>query len=123
MIRGIRGATTVTENEGKEMLKATKVLVETIVKNNHVSPEQISYIWMTASPDLDATFPAGALRMIDGFNRVPVMCAQEIPVDGSLNKCIRVMVIVETERSQKEITHVYLNEARILRPDLVEERF
>ncbi|WP_026689487.1 chorismate mutase [Alteribacter aurantiacus] len=121
MIRGIRGAATVNENESEQILTVTRSLISDIVKKNNVHPEEISHIWITVSPDLDATFPARALRDLDGFDRVPVMCAQEIPVDGGLEKCIRMMVTAETELSQREVKHIYSGEAVKLRPDLVDE--
>lgn len=68
--------------------------------------------------DLDATFPAKAIRQLEGWDLVPLMCSVEIPVQGSLPRCIRFMVQVNTDKSQSEIKHVYLNEAKRLRPDL-----
>ena len=70
--------------------------------------------------DLDATFPARAIREIEGWEMVPLMCSTEIPVKGSLPKCIRLMVQINTDKSHREIRHVYLNEAQKLRPDLSE---
>ncbi|UCZ54781.1 chorismate mutase [Bacillus shivajii] len=118
MIRGIRGATTVNKNDEEEILQATVELLKDITQKNAVQPEEISHIIITMTQDLNATFPAGATRMIEGFERVPVMCAQEIPVPNSLQKCIRVMCNVNTEKKQGEIQHIYLKEAVQLRPDL-----
>lgn len=118
MNRGIRGATTVTQNEEQEILKETVLLLDEIVKRNDVKPEDICSVWITMTHDLDATFPARAIRALDGWDLVPLMCSVEIPVQGSLPRCIRLMVQVNTEKSQREIKHVYLNEAQRLRPDL-----
>lgn len=118
MNRGIRGATTVTQNDEQEILKETVILLEEIVSRNDVRPEDICSVWITMTQDLDATFPARAIRSLEGWDLVPLMCSVEIPVQGSLPKCIRLMVQVNTEKSQKEIQHVYLNEAKRLRPDL-----
>lgn len=118
MNRGIRGATTVTRNDEQEILQETIVLLEEIVSRNDVKPEDICSVWITMTHDLDATFPARAIRGLEGWDLVPLMCSVEIPVQGSLPKCIRLMVQVNTEKSQKEIRHVYLNEAQRLRPDL-----
>ena len=118
MNRGIRGATTVTRNDEQEILKETVILLEEIVRRNEVQPEDICSVWITMTQDLDATFPARAIRGLEGWDLVPLMCSVEIPVQGSLPKCIRLMVQVNTEKSQKEINHVYLNEATRLRPDL-----
>ncbi|MGM1046099.1 chorismate mutase [Paenibacillus sp. N3/727] len=118
MNRGIRGATTVKQNDEQEILKETVLLLEEIVNRNDVKPDDICSVWITMTHDLDATFPARAIRALDGWDLVPLMCSVEIPVQGSLPRCIRLMVQVNTEKSQKEIKHVYLNEAQRLRPDL-----
>jgi len=118
MNRGIRGATTVTRNDEQEIVQETLRLLEEMVRRNELEPEYISNIWITMTQDLDATFPAKAIRQLDGWDLVPLMCSVEIPVQGSLPQCIRFMVQVNTEKSQSEIKHVYLNEAKRLRPDL-----
>lgn len=117
-VRGIRGATTVEHNSAEEIVNASKEMIEKLVADNDVVPEDISQIWFTVTPDLNAVFPAKALRLLNDFQYVPVMCATEIDVPGSLSKCIRVMVTVNTVKSQEEISHVYLKEAVKLRPDL-----
>ena len=116
--RGIRGATTVTCNDAEEILHATTKLLQEIVAQNTVQPEQIANIWITMTEDLNATFPARAIRAMEGWDLVPLMCAIEIPVKGSLPLCIRLMVTINTDKEQHEIRHVYLNEAIALRPDL-----
>ncbi len=120
--RGIRGATTVTKNEEAEILRETVILLREIVERNDVLAENISNVWITMTNDLDATFPARAIREIDGWEMVPLMCSSEIPVKGSLPQCIRLMVQINTDKSQREIRHVYLNEAQKLRPDLSESK-
>ncbi|MDP1508704.1 chorismate mutase [Paenibacillus sp. CMAA1739] len=119
--RGIRGATTVANNEANEILEATSQLLDEIVSYNEIQPEDISNVWITVTHDLDAAFPAMAIRKLDGWDMVPLMCALEIPVPGSLPKCIRLMVQVNTDKSQREIKHVYLNGAQALRPDLASQ--
>jgi len=116
--RGIRGATTVTRNEETEILQETVILLREIVDRNGVIAEDICSVWITMTEDLDATFPARAIREMEGWEMVPLMCSTEIPVKGSLPQCIRLMVQVNTDKSQREIKHVYLNEAQKLRPDL-----
>lgn len=116
--RGIRGATTVARNDAEEILHATTKLLHEIVVQNAVQPEQIANIWITMTEDLNATFPARAIRAMEGWDLVPLMCAIEIPVKGSLPLCIRLMVTINTDKEQHEIRHVYLNEAIALRPDL-----
>ncbi|MNH78066.1 Chorismate mutase AroH [compost metagenome] len=116
--RGIRGATTVTQNDENEILHETVVLLKEIVARNEIVPEDICSVWITLTQDLDATFPARAIRQMNGWDLVPLMCSIEIPVQGSLPRCIRLMIQVNTNKSQREIKHVYLNEAKALRPDL-----
>ncbi|MGO4888114.1 chorismate mutase [Anaerobacillus sp. MEB173] len=118
MIRGIRGAITVPKNEENVILEATKRLFDEIIKENHVKAEAVAQVLITVTHDLDATFPAKAMRGLEGWQYVPVMCAQEIPVPNSLPNCIRVMLTVNSEQAQSEIKHVYLEDATKLRPDL-----
>ncbi|WP_135551524.1 chorismate mutase [Paenibacillus cymbidii] len=118
MVRGIRGATTVEHNEANEILRATTELLTQIVAENGTVPEDICSVFVTTTEDITATFPARAIRQMPGWELVPLMCALEIPVQPSLPKCIRLMVHVNTEKRQNEIRHVYLNEAKILRPDI-----
>lgn len=117
-VRGIRGATTVNENSEKEILQNTAQLLQQIVDENDIRPEEICSVNITVTKDLNATFPAVAIRNMPGWERVPLMCSVEIDVPGGLPKCIRLMVLVNTEKLQHEIIHVYLNEAVRLRPDL-----
>jgi chorismate mutase len=118
-IRGIRGATTVTADEPDLILLATRELLEEILAvNEGMQPEDVASALFTVTDDLVSTFPAQAARQM-GWGLVPMMCAREIPVPGSLPRVIRVLVHWNTELAQKEITHVYLRDAVKLRPDLV----
>jgi chorismate mutase len=117
-VRGIRGATTVALDEESEILQATSDLLLRIVEDNQVHPEDICSVFVTTTGDLTAAFPAKAIRQMEGWELVPLMCSLEIPVKPSLPKCIRLMVHVNTDKAQTEIRHVYLNEARVLRPDI-----
>lgn len=120
MIRGIRGAITVRKNEPESIISATERLIKEMVKKNEVKPELIASVFISATSDLNASFPAKALRRLSGWSYVPVTCMQEMAVPGSLEKCIRIMMHVETEKSQREIRHIYLENAKNLRPDLVD---
>ncbi|WJH37542.1 chorismate mutase [Paenibacillus sp. CC-CFT747] len=121
-VRGIRGATTVENNEEQEILQATIEMLNQIVVENDVVPEDIASVFITTTEDLTATFPARAIRQMGGWELVPLMCSIEIPVKPSLPKCIRLMVHINTTKKQNEIRHVYLNEARSLRPDIVQAK-
>ncbi|WP_442604475.1 chorismate mutase [Paenibacillus sp. KN14-4R] len=119
VVRGIRGATTVENNDADEILTATIDLLSEIVKNNDTDPKDIASVFITVTGDLTATFPARAIRNMEGWELVPLMCSVEIQVENSLAKCIRLMVMVNTTKEQHEIHHAYLNGATILRPDLL----
>ena len=118
-IRGIRGATTVTADEPDLILQATRELLEEILAANEgMQPEEVASALFTVTDDLVSTFPAQAARQM-GWGLVPMLCAREIPVPGSLPRVIRVLVHWNTELPQNAVTHVYLREAVKLRPDLV----
>jgi chorismate mutase len=118
-IRGIRGAITVAADQPDLILKATRELLEAILDANaSMKPEDVGSALFTVTEDLASTFPAQAARQM-GWGLVPMMCAREIPVPGSLQKVIRVLVHWNTDTPQNEITHVYLRDAVKLRPDLV----
>ncbi len=117
-VRGIRGATTVSENTELAILTATRELLSKMVENNPaLVPEAMASAWFTVTPDLDAAYPAKAARQLD-WQLVPLLCTQEIPVPGGLAMCVRVLIHWNTDRTQAEIQHVYLGEAVVLRPDL-----
>lgn len=118
MMRGIRGATTVAENTSEAILEATRELLSQLLEDNQLEYEQICSIIFTVTPDLNAAFPAEAARAI-GMTMVPLLNALEIPVPGRLEKAIRIMLHVNTDKTQAEIRHVYLHGATVLRPDLV----
>ena len=118
-IRGIRGATTVTEDQSDLILQATRELLEAILESNdRMDPKDIASVLFTVTNDLASTFPAQAARQM-GWGLVPMLCAREIPVPESLPLVIRVLVHWNTDSAQSEITHVYLREAVKLRPDLI----
>ena len=118
-IRGIRGATTVAADQPDLILQATRELLEAILdENTEMSPEDVASAIFTVTDDLASTFPAQAARQM-GWGLVPMICAREIPVPGSLARVIRVLVHWNTELAQNQITHVYLRDAVKLRPDLV----
>jgi len=118
-LRGIRGATTVARDEPELILAATEELLRAMLTQNDITDfEAIASIFFTTTPDLVSTFPAEAARRI-GMTMVPLLCNQEIPVPNRLPRVIRVMMQVNTPRSQAQMRHVYLREAVGLRPDLL----
>lgn len=120
-VRGIRGAITTQDDLAEEILSATKKLMLAILESNpSLNSEDVASVLITVTQDLVSTFPAIGVRDI-GWQDVPIMCMQEIPVPGSLPRCIRVLAHWNTDLSQSEINHVYLRDARSLRPDLMED--
>jgi chorismate mutase len=117
--RGVRGATTVTENNAEAILAATTELLQAMIEANGIEEEDVASVLFTATPDLDAAYPAVAARQM-GWNRAALLCIQEMIVSGSLRHCVRVLIHWNTERRIEELQHIYLREARCLRPDLVE---
>ena len=113
--RGIRGATTVEHNDREEILAATTELLELLISRNNLHPEDVASVIFTVTDDLDAEFPALAARFL-GWTEVALMCTREIPVPGSLERCIRILLHVNTTRSAAEIQHVYIRKAVNLRP-------
>jgi chorismate mutase len=116
-LAAIRGATTVDADEAGEVLSRTGELVRRIIEANDLAAADIVSIVFTATPDLTAEFPALAVRRI-GIVDVPMLCATEIAVPGSLARCVRALVHVETDRPRGAFRHVYLHGATVLRPDL-----
>jgi chorismate mutase len=116
--RGIRGAIQIPEDTSEAILEATRELLLSIIQaNSGLYPDDLASIFFTVTPDLNATHPALAARQL-GWVDVPLLCAQEIPVPGSLPRVVRVLVHWNTERSQRDIRHIYLGNAAVLRPDL-----
>jgi chorismate mutase len=114
--RGIRGATTVEENTTEAILAATRGLLERIVEANDLKVVDVASAIFTTTPDLTSAFPAQAAREM-GWQNVALLDAQEIPVPGSLKRCIRVLIHWNTEKGAAEIQHVYLKGAQVLRLD------
>jgi len=114
----IRGAITVDENTPGAILEATQALLQTMLDQNRLSQDEIVALFFSATLDLDAVYPAQAARNI-GLTQVPMMCFQEMAVPSSLPRCIRVLALCELS-SPRQLKHVYLREARSLRPDWAE---
>jgi chorismate mutase len=122
LCRGIRGATTAEADTAEAILAATTELLAEIVEANDVDSRDVASAQFTVTPDLTAAFPARAARDL-GWQQVPLLDAQEVPVPGSLTRCVRVLIHWNTAKLQSEIRHVYLRGAAALRPDLqAEER-
>ncbi len=117
-VRGIRGATNVAENTAEEVREATRELLQAILEANQITRfDDIVSAIFTTSPDLTAAFPAEAARAL-GMEQVPLLCASEIAVPGAMPMCIRILLQINTTRRQDEMVHLYLRDAKRLRPDV-----
>ena len=113
----IRGAITVKENSGKMILNAVQDLIKMIIEKNNLEKEEIISFIFSTTDDLDKVYPGKAVRRM-GFTKTSIMCLQEMNVKDSLNKCIRVMLLINNDKSKDEVNHIYLKEAAKLREDL-----
>lgn len=118
LVRGIRGAITVENDQPEAILAATRCLLQAIAEANPAfQAADAASIFFTVTPDLSSAFPAEAARQL-GWSETPLMCAQEIAVAGALPRCIRVLILWNCDLPAAAIRHVYLGEAARLRPDL-----
>ena len=114
LCRGIRGATTAEANTREAILSATRELLTALVEANGVRVEDIAAVWFTTTPDLNAEFPALAARQM-GWEHTALLCGHEMAVPDGLPRCIRVLMLVNTEKRPEDLRHIYLKEAKDLR--------
>ena len=114
--RGVRGATTVARNDAAAISERTLELLRTLADSIGIRPEDVAFAMVSVTMDLDAEFPALAVRSLPGWEEVPLLCSREIPVPASLGRCVRVLLHWNTERLQREVRHAFLRGARELRP-------
>lgn len=118
-LRGIRGAITVKENTEDEIYHAAQFLVTKIMSANMLSPSEVGAIIFSSTKDLTAAFPSTGIRkMSAGFHLVPFFDTVEPDIKGALSMCIRVLILIDTEKNPEQIYHVYEGGAKNLRPDL-----
>jgi chorismate mutase len=115
--RGVRGATTVESNTVEAILEATKDLLAAMLKANDIETEDVASAFFTTTPDLNAEFPAVAARDL-GWSHVALLCGHEMNKPGALPMCLRILLHVNTETPARDIRHIYLRGARVLRPDI-----
>jgi chorismate mutase len=116
MCRGVRGATTAPENTADAILAATRELLQLTICANDMRPEDVASAYFTTTSDLNATYPALAARQL-GWYDVALLCGHEMNVPDGLPRCIRLLIHWNTTRRPEEIVHVYIREAKNLRPD------
>ncbi|MFT6834878.1 MAG: chorismate mutase [Francisellaceae bacterium] len=117
-VRGVRGATTCRSNTKEDITIATQELVENIFTRNSFEIDDVCSIIFSVTSDLDAIFPGWVARVVMGLTTVPIQDVQQMKVTTDLPMCVRILIHVNTNMFQSEINHVYLNEAKQLRPDL-----
>lgn len=117
MLRGARGAIQVERNERNAILDAAEEVLRVLIERNRMNATDVSAVFFTLTPDLNAAFPAEVRKRIE-WNLVPFLCEQEIAVPGAMERILRVLVLFETDRGQDEVAHAYLRAASSLRPDL-----
>ena len=115
MVRGLRGATTADSNSREAILDATRELLEEMVAANDVNSDEIAAVTFSTTRDLDAEFPAVAARVDMGWTDVAMMCGHEMDVPGGQERCIRALILVNTDKKPRELKRVYLREAANLR--------
>ena len=124
-VRGIRGATTCERNEADAIVEATRELLRELVALNDLDTEEIAFTYFTTTPDLNAEFPARAARQI-GWVEVPLLCGHDMdvpqPNPRGIAMCIRVLILYNTDRKQREMKHAYLRGARAIKQDLERTR-
>ncbi len=117
--RGIRGAITIDENTVEAVKEATIELISEMKKQNNYDEKDISNVIFTLTDDIDCVYPAKIAREeFSSWKYVPMMCFNELKIEGSLRKCLRILITVNTELAQDQIKHVYLKGAANLRKDL-----
>ncbi len=114
--RGVRGATTVTENTATAIIEATREMLERLIAANQIEPDDIASAFFTTTVDLTAEYPALAARQL-GWHDVALMCGHEMAVPQGLKQCIRVLIHWNTRHGIRDIQHIYIRGAVNLRPD------
>ena len=112
--RGLRGATVADANTPEAIYAATRGMLSRLIDANGIVERDLAMAYFTVTPDLNAAFPAAAARQL-GWNNTALMCATEIPVPDALPRCIRVLILLNTDREPHELTNIYLNGAEVLR--------
>jgi len=113
--RGIRGAITVSANNKESILAATGKLLVEMAQANKIEIKDIAAIFFTTTPDLNAEFPASATRELGWPSNLALLCGHEMNVPNDIPRCLRILMLVNTEKRSEEITHVYLGEAKKLK--------
>ncbi|MGW0489898.1 chorismate mutase [Streptomyces olivaceus] len=118
-VRAVRGAVQLERDEAGHMNQQVAALLTAVLERNGLTPDDLISLWFTAIPDLHSDFPAVAARGL-GITDVPLICAQELDVEGAMPRVVRILAHIESDRPRTEITHVYLGAAAALRKDIAQ---
>ncbi|MEV7795749.1 chorismate mutase [Streptomyces sp. NPDC087512] len=118
-VRAVRGAVQLERDEAGHMDERVAALLTAVLERNKLTADDLISIWFTATPDLHSDFPAAAARKL-GITDVPLICAQELDVEGAMPRVVRLLAHVESDRSRSDISHVYLGAAAALRKDIAQ---
>ena len=118
-LRGIRGAITANENSVEEIGRVARLLITKMMSLNQLNFDQIGAAIFSSTQDLTATFPTAAVRQLPSFSLIPLFDTREPAIENSLPMCIRILLLVDTDKDLRDICHVYLEGAKKLRPDLM----
>ncbi len=122
MVRGVRGATTVNSNTPEEIIDASAELLNEMIRRNEINPDDLAAAYFTTTSDLNAEFPSVAAREKLGWTEVPLLNGNDMNKTNSLIRCIRVLLLWNTDKPQHEIKPVYIKDAKRLRPDIVSKQ-
>ncbi len=120
-VRAVRGATQLEEDVREHLLERVAEMVLDVMRSNALEVDDFISVVFTATSDLHSEFPAYAARRL-GFGEVPLICARELEIEGSMPRVVRMLAHVDTELARSEVTHVYLHGAAALRRDLTRVR-
>lgn len=118
-LRGLRGAITVEENSQKAIWSAAQLLITELMSANQIHPDTIGAIIFSSTKDLTAAFPTTGVRQLPAMQYLPLFDTVEVDVEGSMPMCLRVLILADVDKSLNEVCHVYLGDAKKLRPDLI----
>lgn len=118
-VRAVRGAVHLERDEAGHMDEQVAALLTALLERNGLTADDLISVWFTATPDLRSDFPAAAARRL-GITDVPLICAQELDVEGAMPRVVRVLAHIETDQPRSEIAHVYLGAAAALRKDIAQ---
>ncbi|MFD3947787.1 chorismate mutase [Streptomyces sp. NPDC058579] len=118
-VRAVRGAVQLERDEAGHMSEQVEELLTAVLERNGLNPDDLISIWFTATPDLHSDFPAAAARRI-GIVDVPLICAQELDIEGAMPRVVRLLAHIESELPKSAIAHVYLGAAAALRKDIAQ---